>query len=140
MSVRVCCLDWSVVPGGMGWWLGMTRWVQNGEMERDSERERERGRGSRGAGRREEHGDSRSLPLACPSLAVNDKSTRAHFRRKQMPPYRLLTYSADLEEPRLARLLLAIRYSPLDIYLSLHIDQELRRWRTEICCDLYQFF
>jgi hypothetical protein len=19
MSVRVCCLDWSVVPGGMGW-------------------------------------------------------------------------------------------------------------------------
>lgn len=71
----------------------MERW-----SERDSKRE---GAGAGGAGRREEHGDSRSLPLACPSLAVNDKSTRAHFRRKQMLPYRLLTSSADLEEPRL---------------------------------------
>jgi hypothetical protein len=86
-------------------------------MERWSVTARE----SRGAGRREEHGNSRSLPLACPSLAVNDKSTGAHFRRKQMPPYRLLTSSADLVGPRL---LLATRYSPLDMCPSLHIDQE----------------
>jgi hypothetical protein len=89
MSVRVCCLDWSVVPGGWDG-LGMTRWEQNGEMERDSERE------SAGAG-----GQA--------------------FRRKQMPPYRLLTSSADLVGPRL---LLATRYSPLDMCPSLHIDQE----------------
>jgi hypothetical protein len=46
-------------------------------MERWSVTAREREL-EQGARRREEHGDSRSLPLACPSLSVNDKSTRAH--------------------------------------------------------------
>jgi hypothetical protein len=73
MSVRVCCLDWSVVPGGWDG-LGMTRWEQNGEMERDSERE-SAGAGGQGGGR------STGTAGRCPSLAPHSRSTTSLLAR-----------------------------------------------------------
>lgn len=109
MSVR-CVLPGLVGRSGGGWdGLGMTRWEQNGEMERDSERERELEQGSRAAG------GARGQQVVAPRLPLTRGQRQVYsraLRRKQMPPYRLLTYSADLEEPRL-----------LDICPSLQADQ-----------------
>jgi hypothetical protein len=95
----------------------MTRWEQNGEMERDSERERAGAGGKAAGGARGQQVVAPRLPL---TLGQRQVYSRA-FRRKQMPPYRLLTSSADLVGPRL---LLATRYSLLDICPSLQDDQE----------------